>query len=339
MLRLDGIYQHPASTAQQAAVLTEPHAGWLQIQDASSDEILWQGDDYQADELLPGLPLRLSLGNGGCFETSQTTHLPSRFKHHAKLAGMERSTLLALLAIVLIPLICGWAYLRGIPALAYQLVPYVPSSVVTAIDEQTVYALDNTMLNASTLPQQRQNQLREQWMAAIAELGRLTVPVRRIEFRDAPEVGANAFALPGGTIVVTDQLVELLKDQPDALLAVLLHELGHVQHQHGLKMLTQSAANAVILAVALGDLSAMQEVVVGSATSMAQASFSREFEGQADQFAHQQLTTLGKSPTAFADALKALAKAHDIEPGDEEGLLSFFSSHPAIAERIKNASN
>lgn len=339
MLRVEGIYQHPASTAQQAAVLTEPHAGWLQVHDAISDEILWQGGDYHADELLPGLPLRLSFGNGGCFETSNTSQLPSRLKHHGTVAGLERSTVLAVLAIVLIPLMCGWAYFRGIPALAYQLVPYVPHSVVTAIDEQTVYALDKTMLNASTLPQEKQSQLRQQWTTAFRSLGALSVPVARIEFRDAPKVGANAFALPGGTIVVTDQLVDLLKDQPDALLAVLLHELGHVQHQHGLKMLTQSAANAVILAVALGDLSAMQEVVVGSATSMAQASFSREFEVQADQFAHQQLTTLGKSPTAFADALKALAKAHDIEPGDEEGLLQYFSSHPAIAERIKHASN
>ena len=339
MLRLEGVYQHPASTAQQAAVLIEPDAGWLQVLDAITTDVLWQGSDYQADELLPGLPLRLSLGNGGCFETSDTTQLPSRLKHHAKLAGMERSTALALLAIVLIPLLCGWVYFRGIPALAYQLVPYVPNSVATAIDEQTVYALDTTMLNASSLPQAQQNLLRQQWSAAFAQLGTLAIPVRRIEFRDAPKVGANAFALPGGTIVVTDQLVELLKVQPDALLAVLLHELGHVQHQHGLKMLTQSAANAVILAVALGDLSTMQEVVVGSATSMAQASFSREFEAQADQFAHQGLTQLGKSPTAFADALKALAKGHGIDPNDDEGLLHYFSSHPAIAERIKNASN
>lgn len=338
MLRIEGVYLHPASTAQQAAVLTEPHAGWLQLQDAVTAEILWQGSDYQADELLPGLPLRLSFSNGSCFETSDTKALPSTLKHHGKLATLERNTLLALLAIVLIPLVCGWIYFKGIPALAYSLVPHVPNSVATTIDEQTLFTLDQTILDSSKLPAEQQTKLRQQWLLSFSQGPSLQVPVRAIEFRDAPDVGANAFALPGGTIVVTDQIVELLKDQPDALLAVLLHELGHVQHQHGLKMIAQSAANAVVLAVLLGDLSSVQEVAVGTASSMVQASFSRDFETEADHFSQQRLTQLGKSPNVFADALKALAKAHHVDPSDEEGVMKYFSSHPAIAERIKNAS-
>ena len=50
-------------------------------------------------------------------------------------------------------------------------------------------------------------------------------------------------------MVVTDELVTLLADKPDALLAVLLHEAGHVQHQHGLKLLAQSTATTMLLAL------------------------------------------------------------------------------------------
>ncbi len=339
MLRIEGVYLQPASTAHQAAVLIEPHAGWLEVQDAVTGTVLWQGTDYHADELLPGLPLRLGFADGSCFETSNTSQLPSKLKHHAKLSQVERSTVLALLAIVLIPLLCLWTYFRGIPALAYSLVPHVPAAVVASIDEQSLFTLDKTLLEASKLPIAEQTRLREQWLKDFNQAGSLQVPVKAIEVRDAPEVGANAFALPGGTIVVTDQIVELLKDQPDALLAVLLHELGHVQYQHGLKTIAQSAANAVVLAVVLGDLGSLQEVVVGTATTMVQASFSRDFELQADTFSTQALKQLGKSPNAFADALKAIVKSHDVDPNDEKGMLKYFSSHPAIAERIKNASN
>lgn len=339
MLRIEGIYQHPASTTQSAAVLSEPHDGWLQIHDAATGHVLWQGSDYQADELLPGLPLRLGFADGGCFETKDTSRLPTTLKHHAKLSHMERNTVLVLLAMVLIPLLGLWSYFRGIPALAYRLVPHVPATVVANIDEQSLFTLDKTLLEPSKLPTTEQARWREQWLKDFNQAGSVQVPVRAIEFRDAPKVGANAFALPGGTIVVTDQIVELLKDQPDALLAVLLHELGHVQHQHGLKTMAQSAANAVVLAVVLGDLGSMQEVIVGTASSMVQASFSRDFELQADQYSNQALKQLGKPPTVFADALKAIVKSHDVDPDDEEGVLKYFSTHPAIAERIKNASN
>jgi Zn-dependent protease with chaperone function len=54
---------------------------------------------------------------------------------------------------------------------------------------------------------------------------------------------ANAFALPNGRVVVTDELVELLKNDSDALRAVLLHEIGHVQHHHSIRLAAQAAVS------------------------------------------------------------------------------------------------
>ncbi|OYU72188.1 MAG: hypothetical protein CFE45_40815, partial [Burkholderiales bacterium PBB5] len=47
---------------------------------------------------------------------------------------------------------------------------------------------------------------------------------------------ANALALPGGTLIVTDAMVRLLADRPDVLVGVFGHELGHLQHRHGMRL-------------------------------------------------------------------------------------------------------
>ncbi len=62
-----------------------------------------------------------------------------------------------------------------------------------------------------------------------------------VEFRASPIIGANAFALPGGIVIVTDQLMQLA-EHDDEILAVLAHEIGHVKHRHVLRGLPQDSA-------------------------------------------------------------------------------------------------
>lgn len=70
----------------------------------------------------------------------------------------------------------------------------------------------------------------------------------------APQIGANAFALPDGTLVVTDELVELAGDNDDEVLAVLAHELGHIHERHGLRLLRTQGLSGEPLAVMLEKL-------------------------------------------------------------------------------------
>ena len=69
-----------------------------------------------------------------------------------------------------------------------------------------------------------------------------------------PIVGANAFALPGGDIVVTDALVKLV-GEGDGLTGVLAHEAGHVEYRHGLRQVIQSSAIGATAALLFGDVS------------------------------------------------------------------------------------
>ena len=139
---------------------------------------------------------------------------------------------------------------------------------------------------------------------------------------------------------VTDELANLLADKPNALKAVLLHEIGHVVHQHSVRMTAQSAASTIVLAVIFGDLEGIAEVVLGTGASFAQQGFSRDMEREADSYALIQLENLGYSSNDFADAIEALQGAHTSENEHLEkvnNLLEYLSSHPSAQERIDNA--
>jgi len=72
-----------------------------------------------------------------------------------------------------------------------------------------------------------------------------------LQFRAAGIV--NAFALPGGVIVLTSDLVNLLSD--DEVIAVLAHEIGHVEQQHGFRLLARYFGVLVIINTVFSDTS------------------------------------------------------------------------------------
>ncbi len=332
-----GFFQYPASTQQINAQLVENADLTVDIIATETGQFLQHNADFRCGEILPGLPLELFFADGSCFILQSAHFIPQKLKHKTWLAKLESHRLGILVALLLVPATCAWLFFVGISALAKSLVPHTPESVAAFIDQQSLLTID-TLLEPSKLSEPQQDSLRQQWSAAFAQLGDKVRPPRAILFRDAAELGANAFALPGGTLVMTDQLAELLKDNPDASLAVMLHELGHAQHRHGLQMMASSAGTAMVLALLFNDLEAVNEVILGGASGLLQAKFSREMETEADTFANQALLKLNKSPQAFIDAMTALAKAHDIKPEEASGhWLEYLSSHPEIKARIDAA--
>ncbi|MEM7233711.1 MAG: M48 family metallopeptidase, partial [Planctomycetota bacterium] len=90
----------------------------------------------------------------------------------------------------------------------------------------------------------------------------------------------NAFAVPGGSVAVTDGLLELVESEA-GLAFVLAHELGHQQLRHSLRRLGRSLAYHILLNLFLG---AEQAALLGTGVEAAQASYSRDQERDADRF-------------------------------------------------------
>lgn len=140
---------------------------------------------------------------------------------------------------------------------------------------------------------------------------------------DDPRV--NALALPGGQIVVFTGLIASA-GSADEVAAVLAHEIQHVLHRHGLKRLVQQLGGAAVIALATGGGDLGQ--LAGRAGELAQLSYGREQEAEADRDGLALLERAGLPPAAMATFFERLERE---APGDGP---AFLSTHPDTAWRI-----
>jgi len=289
----------------------------------------------------------IALPDGGqlqCPDQTLLNKLPQESKTEDLVAWLERRWDIAIgcVAAMAACLISGYFY--GLPAAAEYVALRVPLSYEVRIGEQGLKILDDqAWFQASQLPPEMRQRISDDFKNLVADL-----PIRKdlhLEFRHAsPFIGANAFALPGGTIVITDQMVELT-NSPGEVSAILAHEVGHVEMRHTLRHILQDSAAALIAATLTADAASMTLVVTGLPTLLLQASYSRQFESDADEFAFKLLKKHGYTPALFANIMERLENekhAKSEKKGlEQEGLesdpLSFLSSHPVTRERVARA--
>jgi Zn-dependent protease with chaperone function len=242
---------------------------------------------------------------------------------------LERHAYAVALAIVVCIATMAAGATWGVPWLADRIAEHIPPAAEHALGEQVLASLDRLGLKVSALETERRDEL----TARFAKLsqGSGDAPGYRLEFRDAPGIGANAFALPGGTIVVTDQLVERIGDDRE-FDAVVAHEIGHQQHRHALRQTLRSSFVAIVAAFFAGDVSSASTVVVAIPTFLLDSHYSRAFEAEADRHAFDLLAQNGESPHWFAAAMRRLAAE-----SPDDGQLAYLSSHPTNALRIAAA--
>lgn len=163
----------------------------------------------------------------------------------------------------------------------------------------------------------------------------------------------NAFAIPGGYVYVTRQLMALMNDEAE-LAGVLGHEVGHVAAQHSKKRQSAATRNQIlgvlgaVLGGAIGDNGGLLGGLGGllqnnsmQVAQMATLGFSRAQELEADQLGVQYLRSAGYDPLALSTMLTSLANQTSLEArlsgGDARSLPEWASTHPDPASRVRNA--
>src|SRR5882724_1193677 len=143
---------------------------------------------------------------------------------------------------------------------------------------------------------------------------------------------ANAFALPGGHVLVTTRLLEIA-DRPEQIAGVVAHELAHVSQKHGFRKIISSLGPYLIFRVFLGNSAGVLGVIGESSELLVNQSFSQEYELEADDVGWKSLVAAHIDPRGLSQMLLKLQN-------DEQRLqaatpqLHAFSSHPAIQKRI-----
>ena len=260
----------------------------------------------------------------------------------------ERSRPLIGISFVAIALIMLALVRWGIPAVSDYIAQRLPPRVDATIASGALEALDDGVFEPTKLSEAKQHTIRERFQR-LAPIH--TATDFQIVFRSGGWIGANAFALPDGTVVVTDQLVALAI-HADELASVLLHEIGHVVHRHSLRQVIRHSWLAMLSLLIVGDVSSAGTLVLALPSVLVQSAYSREFETESDDYALIRMQEIGLDPVHFADFMERIERCavagEDVLPecvqGDADdrtdtasgsgGWQKYLSTHPANAERI-----
>jgi beta-barrel assembly-enhancing protease len=146
----------------------------------------------------------------------------------------------------------------------------------------------------------------------------------------------NAFATPHGAIYVTTGLLAMAENEAQ-LGAILSHEVVHILNDHAARNLLQakkSALSSAHLRIGLDFfIGSLAGSISGVALRSAVTGYSRDLEREADSVGLSLMMKAGYPPVEFRN-LFMLIKAR-IERGNIREPF-FFSTHPAITERISN---
>ena len=154
----------------------------------------------------------------------------------------------------------------------------------------------------------------------------------------------NAFALPGGFVVLHTGLIQKA-DSAEEVLGVLAHEISHVTEQHSLRSIINTAGIYLIFSAVLGDLGGIMGMITDASYLLINQGYSRAYESEADEQGHALLFASRIDPRGLGRFFEKLMKLENdmlalIENEDTRTLLEtslgYLSTHPATTDRIDN---
>jgi Zn-dependent protease with chaperone function len=248
---------------------------------------------------------------------------------YGRVHWLEERWAAVLLAGCLLLAALGLGYFRGVPLLADWAARKMPDSVSVTVTEKTVEILTKILrLKESKLPAERRQTLETQFLAMAAEMDPGSRRNYRLLFRSTPI--PNAAALPDGLVLVTDNLVELAKDDRE-IYGVLAHEIVHVREMHGMRSVLQNSAIFFVWTLLSGDLSTVAGVGAAVPTALAESRYSRKFEHEADLGAAEYMVRAGWGTAPLRNILSRIDPEYRHVGGVEE----IFASHPMTENRAR----
>jgi Zn-dependent protease with chaperone function len=222
--------------------------------------------------------------------------------------------------------LCCAAGVVSVFASLYLAMPFISRAIATRIPmgvEQRLNPQMSALFNPETCRTPQSSAALTVLRHRLDPRGSIPVQIRIVNI-EAP----NAFALPGGGVLLTRGLVEQAQSGEE-IAGVLAHELAHVKHRHVLAELIQDTFMSALWAVTFGDYSGLLVVDPRTAEHLISLRHSREVEAEADRTGLAILADAKVSATGLASFLERNQVAAI------EGGLSFLSSHPQTADRLR----
>ena len=343
-------YWHPKGSASRFSATFEVND--LQRYSVTlEDGTTYRGDVSKLDisERLGNVARKITLEDGSLFTTLENDKVDELFKGRQKLNSFIHyleTHYRAIFVAIIVTFASGFAFFKwGIPWTSEKIAHALPYETNELIASGSMKFLDKAMFDESNLTKEKQQRVSKHFYdkLALLSLNDEKKIVYKLHFRSWKMGGTeipNALALPSGDIVVTDKFIELAKNQ-DEIDAVLLHEMGHVVHRHGLEMMIEGTFITVAVMMITGDTSGMGDFGVGLGTALVSSSYSRGHESEADRYAFDKMLQAKIDPKSFSNIMQRMteymATENNSSTSKDNNFLDYFASHPSTKERIEIA--
>lgn len=326
-----GIFYDGQSARPNNVTVTVTPANRVFLTDEAGNAVAsWPCDDVRMADAPPGLlRMRVQTDEQARLEVSdamlaQTLMLSCTYLKHGD--AIERSTTLKIVGwsiAACVSLVLVAVY--GVPAIAERLVPFIPYAVDQQLGAGVKTSLvqqlsDGKVCKPEPAAQSAFLKVKDKLLAHASDLN------GSVDIVILPSSMKNAFALPGGHVMIMSALLEGAKS-PDEVAGVIAHELGHVAGRHSMHKLVAESGLYFLLGIVLGDFSGSTVLIAGS-RAILNAGYSRDAERDADRYAIELMARADGDPAAFASMLERFSA------GSPFGVLNILSSHPHTEERV-----
>lgn len=303
------------------------------------DEMLEKGEilTLKISSRIGSLPRSIILNNGMNFVSTDNENIDSYLLKKKRSLLFLLETKLPFILLSLVVTVCfAFTFVNyGIPYISKKIAFSLPVDVNNTISQNSLEFLDEHIFEKTQLEEEKIASIKKMFNEEIlpiidsSKIFNYKLNFRLWKIKD--ENIANAFALPDGSIVVTDELV-LLSKSNEELKSILLHEIGHVENKHGLENFISNSIVSILTMMVVGDASSYGDFGVGLGSFLLNSAYSREYESQADKFAYSKMLHNNIDPNNFATIMARIT--HQEKVSNKKDIMDYLSSHPNTTHRI-----
>lgn len=320
------LYEKNSSIKYEAILLPENKSYILK----SNGEFLEKGaiSSLKISKRLGNTPREIILSNEKKFITNNNDLVDMYLLQKREFLHLLESRFRFIIISLLLSVALMFLFIKyAIPFFSGKIANKIPLEITDKVSISTIDFLDKYILKESKIDSFKQKEIQKVFdEEMLNSLSNSEFEYRLLirDFEQNKRQIANAFALPNGIIIVTDELIKLTENINE-LKSIIFHEIAHIEKRDSLKLMIENSFIAVIVAIYLGDISFLGDLGVGIGTFMINSSYSRKHETQADIYSFEKMIETGIDPIYF---IKIMEKIENQYPKDENNNLFYLSTHP-----------
>ncbi|WP_439134902.1 M48 family metallopeptidase [Pseudomaricurvus sp.] len=365
---VQGTYYDGHNSSRHSGVISIDDSGLVTIEGVSCP-------DYPFDQLtfsprIGNASRTIYFPDGTFFESRDNETIDALINKHTTsnhsslLHSLESKLRYIVLSAVVIS-VSVLAFLQyGIPAVSKHIAFSLSPDVSAQLADTSLEQLDEFYFSRTELTKERREIIHQLFLTSVPQ-GEASNFTYQLHFRKGDKIGPNAFALPNGSVIITDELIELAEDDLE-ILSIFYHEIGHVHYRHSLRQIIQSAGALGISVWLTGNIESLFDWTATVPAFLIQRKYSRDMETEADDYSLEKMLEHNIDPMHFVHIMTRMqsyiykseestendsdtAKAdtevtgtdddseQDVESNNKTAgrLLNLLSSHPNTDERME----